>query len=38
MYKEQLQERMHEQVKEDYVVLDETCEKEMPIVPDAHQQ
>ena len=38
MYKEQLQERKHEQVKEDYVVLDETPEKEMPLVPNAQQQ
>ena len=38
MYKEQLWERKHEQVKEDYVVLDETPEKEMPLVPNAQQQ
>ena len=38
MYKEQLLERKHEQVKEDYAVLDETPGKEMPLVHDAQQQ
>ena len=38
MYKDQLQEKKHEQVKEDYVVLDEILENEKPQEPDAQQQ
>ena len=38
MYKEQLQEKKHEHVKQEYVVLDETLENEMPLVPDAQKQ
>lgn len=37
MYKDQLQEKKHEQAKKEYVVLDEIPENKMPVVPDAQQ-
>ena len=38
MYKKQMQEKKHEHVKKEYVVLNEIPNYKMPLVPDAQQQ